>query len=120
KHLKFFDVENNKFVTNASELKLDENQYSEFQRDYVTFAALNFGFRFGVSNYSQVLPTEIYKEFDDNFQLVLNDFVKSESMRNNLLEHFIISLVSSNAHALDYIPKETLTPKQNGTIDIEG
>jgi len=53
-----------------------DGKYTKLQRDFVKYAVLNYGLSFGATNYTLLLPVDIYKDvsksMDDLFHFMLN------------------------------------------------
>jgi len=72
--------------------KLADNEYSDFQREFVSYGILQFGLKFGTTNYSLVLPVDLYKKIDKQFTEKLSELVAPGNRKqlDGLLDHFTI------------------------------
>jgi len=106
------DIDN--LRTAFEELNDSTQEYSDFQHDFVKYAALNQGLNFGVASYSLILPTSIMAEplnaIDVILENVFSDNItdnKTSSLLEHIKEHFRISLGVAYPDSLPFIPKST-------------
>lgn len=80
--------------------------YTKFQEDFVTYAALNYGFNYAVSNYAGVLPAKVFLPLDKQFQAVLKRFKSDSKYRDAIRYHMKYELLRENADKITtYINK---------------
>jgi hypothetical protein len=118
KYIKFTSLSNMdqadvlKYVAAFEELNTDpELKYNEFQRDFIKYSVLNQGLQFGSTNYSMVMPPDMYKEISAALDTSLNELFEEEknvqksdkevySALTKAKEHFALQLVIANANSL--------------------
>ena len=94
--------------------KLDEQGFSDLQKDFVRYGILNYGLNFGTSNYSMVLPPNIYKSLYRNYENALNTLVNDKAKLDELRDHFAIEIASNYTDDIKYFGVE---PVNFGTQD---
>ena len=81
-----FPEENNYIISNPKE-------YTTFQKDLLRYAIINFGLNYGITNYSIVLPVELYKaayyDFENYTKNVLSGAIGSIE---SLMEAFKVNM----------------------------
>jgi hypothetical protein len=77
------------------------NGYTKFQKEFVTYAAINFGFSYGNANFAAVLPVEVYNEFNNRLTDLIKEYTDDASdLRMKSKEHLIVNLLIENAKGL--------------------
>lgn len=110
----------NKYEVVDGKLEFDESRVgiSNFQKMFVDYAAINFGFGFSSANYGFALPSEMFVGLSTQFDQLLKKFSTSLDYRNLILEHVKINLVVQNSEYLpDYIKykKQKIEPEYAGS-----
>lgn len=85
----------------------EPNKYSALQRDFVKYAALNFGLSFGSSNYSLLLPPDIYaglsQELDKKFKKLLEGNEEEVKAKlDNVHNHFTMQMAINNVDKVGF------------------
>jgi len=115
KNLLFEEGKRNYSAEYTNDLSLIPQGYSEFQLEFVDYAVLNYGLGYSSANYSNILPTSIYKELDADIKQRLEHFRRSEDLRADIKEHFEVSLATMYADKLPYVPSRIKASKQGVT-----
>jgi hypothetical protein len=113
-------IEDGKYVMKAIEQPKHSEEYSNFQEDFVTYGILNFGLKFGVTNYSLIVPSKLYQEVDKQYTRELGKILSDKERMDRLVEHFAIELTMNHA---DLIPEsdelvqyiQSVGKKEDGT-----
>ena len=79
-----------------------DDDYSAFQKEFVSYGIMNWGLKFGSSNYSMVLPEGMYKTADVLFNRLMDKFIGSESEENwkKIEDDFMIQFVVNNGNQM--------------------
>ena len=89
-------------------------EYTNFQRMFVTYAMINYGMHFGLRNYSTILPGTIYKNVSDQLIMKFNDIKNYDKKEfDNIIEAFEIQMVMNYPDSLWY-DKVDVDAKVNG------
>ena len=81
----------------------EDNDYTDFQKEFLTYGIMNWGLKFGIQNYSYVLPGDLYAEVDQQFNRVLNEFIdgkKGLEKINNIRQQFALQYIINNGNIL--------------------
>lgn len=92
-----YDAKYNEETKTYDIVNVDSIGYSSLQKDFVRYAILQYGLKFGVMNYSLVLPSEIYKDFFTAMDSQLDKDTKDETLLHNIEEHFVLQAALNNA-----------------------
>lgn len=96
----------------------------ELKEGLVKYAVLNFGMRFGVTNYSSYLDAASLSRLDDFINKNLSDFFKNidtDSIgvfmeKSPMMENFIDQMVINNPDSLPFFDRKDNTPEKRGTV----
>jgi hypothetical protein len=82
-----------------------DNDYSEFQKEFVSYGIMNWGLKFGSSNYSMVLPEDMYHSADILFNNLMDKFIGPESEENwkRIEDDFMIQFMINNGNLMEDI-----------------
>jgi hypothetical protein len=96
-------------------------QYTELQYEFVKYAIINQGLSFGVSNYSLILPAELYEPvmeaFNAYFEDLTGDPKKFEELLTQIESNFKIQYaLNTGEKTVNYVTKGQYTEKDNMLI----
>lgn len=80
--------------------------FTDLQRDFIIFSILNNGLQYSITSLSQVLPPQLFVESDVALQQISSLVKGSEQARDNIRDHFKISMVAANAEQLSWVPRQ--------------
>ncbi len=82
--------------------EIADNNYSNFQKEFVSYGVMNWGLQFGSSNYSSILPGEMYAEVDGLFNEILENATSAASdiFWDNIQDDFAIQFVINHGRRL--------------------
>lgn len=95
-----------------------------FQRGFLKYAILNYGLNFGASNYSTVLPTDLYQDFFRKYENRMKHFLREENRHKleSLKDDFEIQLALNFGDKVQFSKKthESKEEEKNSSIKING
>ena len=82
----------------------ETTQHTDFQKEFLTYAILNYGLKFGNTNYSTMLPVSLYREFFQKYENRMVHYLKPENRAklDNLKDDFEIQLALNFADRVDF------------------
>ena len=120
-----YDVEYNKktrkYRVKILRGKKADNIYSPIQREFVSYGIMNWGLQFGASNYSVILPEDLYKEVDETFNDILKKFTEDpDSLNWNKVKlDYAIQLIINRGDLLGEVYFKRGTPQEKGQCQNE-
>ncbi|NJN99249.1 MAG: hypothetical protein HC875_36725 [Anaerolineales bacterium] len=106
--LNMYDVSyNNKTgkykVIEHTEPRADDD-FSDLQKEFVSYGVMNWGMRFGIGNYSYILPEQMYKPVDELFNRLLDRFIGEKGDENfeKVREDFLMQFAVTFADLVPY------------------
>jgi hypothetical protein len=87
---------------------LPMEEYTEFQKDFLKYAVVNYGMTFGVTNYSLVLPVNLLKEADTQIKEVFDKVKETPEGKDlntleKLRDSFRLQLAANHPKELPYV-----------------
>lgn len=97
-----FRMLNKYFINNGavSELPVNIHSISQFQKNLLNYAVLNFGLKFSSSSFANLVQGQIIKELDSKFDTMLNSFL---SFGKSAEQFFMLSYMMSNSERMAYV-----------------
>mgnify|MGYP000424559086 CR=1 FL=1 len=89
--------------------------YTSAQRDLLTFAVVNSGFKFSSTSYAGYVEPDLYKDVDKAFTTLFDKFSKDSDMRAQSKEIFQRALAFRKANMLRALPKSKILD-DNGKV----
>lgn len=74
--------------------------YTDFQKMFLYYSVLEYGFDFSPANFSYVLPPSLYSDFTDNLNEAFNTIKKNPRFFASALEKIKVQLLQENASKL--------------------
>jgi hypothetical protein len=93
-----------------------DNDYSNLQREFVSYGIMNWGLKFGLTNYSFVLPEDLYTGVDNLFNNLMDKFIGSDAEKNwsKIEDDFMIQMVLNNSDSLSDVYRVAGKPISRG------
>ena len=112
-----YDKETGSYIVTESTDQMADNDYSEFQKEFVSHGIMNWGLRFGASNYSIILPEDMYLKADILFNSLMDKFIEDDSEENwkNVEDDFLIQFMVNNGNLMQDVYFKEGSPIQTGT-----
>ena len=83
-----------------------DTEYSNFQKEFVSYGVMNWGLGFGSMNYSLILPEDLYLPIDKRFNKLLNRYITDKNAKENwnkVKHDFVMQFALNNASYLDNV-----------------
>ena len=93
------------YTVSLKKKPMADDEFSEFQKAFVTYGIMHNGLRFGATNYSMVLPESLYIEADRLIENLLHTYTAPENKEKlqGLMEHFQVELAINHGKEIPII-----------------
>jgi hypothetical protein len=97
--------------------------FTKLQYDFVKYAIVNQGMSFGITNFSLLLPSEIYrpmmKEFNTYFEELTGNPVKFKEILDNIAANFKLQYaLNTGETTVQALKKDAVYTEENGVITL--
>jgi hypothetical protein len=101
----------------VKEVAYNPDAYTDFQKEFVTYAALRFGFNFATSNFAAVLPIDLYADFSKQLDAEIKNFAgKDSTLRDMARDHLKLNLMIENVKGVrSFVQSESKAIKYGNT-----
>ena len=93
------------YTASLKKKPMADDEFSEFQKAFVTYGIMHNGLSFGATNYSMVLPESLYIEADRLIENLLHTYTAPENKEKlqGLMEHFQVELAINHGKEIPII-----------------
>jgi hypothetical protein len=94
------------------------SDYSDLQREFVSYGIMNWGLKFGIMNYSTILPENLYYSVDNLLNKLMDKFTgdKYEENWSKIQDDFMVQLVLNNSEMIPDIFRTLGKPIKKGSF----